>query len=56
MVKTFQKVICEKIDVLRLENKRLIQEGKKHELQVNCNFLRGIDFVVSVLKKRGLWR
>jgi len=40
-----------KIDSVIAQNKRLLQVGERVEYTNNCNFLRGVSFVMSRLNK-----
>jgi len=47
----FSKIIDRKKQMLLKENRESMNKGDKNTYQNNCNQLKGIDFVMTKLKK-----
>ncbi len=48
--KIYKKIIAIR-QRITAENKKLLNEGKRHEYQSNCNVLRGMGLVIEKLPK-----
>ena len=49
--KRFHNKIADKISSVLKQNMAAINKGNRHLYQLNCNFLKGMDYVVELLEK-----
>lgn len=47
----FKNAVNKKIDQVVINNRFLLNLGNKTKYNENCNFLKGIDFVMNLWKK-----